>query len=179
MKTQSKTGIDTIRLVVSWECNLSCWYCCNRIPSVQEKFVHHPIETIDFHKYATICLSGGEPLLAPDILKSILLRIPKGKRVVLYTNGTLLTPTTATWLAEMGVQYINVGLHLPHSYDLIITSCLDAVRNTPIKIRFQAQDIYREILTNKYPNINLHFWKMNDCEMDNEDWVALCKPSFN
>lgn len=190
--------IDTLRIVVSWRCNFACPYCCNEIPRFRSQFTPVPLASIDFHKYTTICLSGGEPLLDLPTLKNVLIRIPTGKKVVLYTNGTLLTRETASLLAQWGVQYINVGLHTPQSSNTLIAKGLDAVKDTPIKIRFHAQDIYQEVLTDKYnPEVSyfqyadpkefegdrkyvlalgvpvFRFWKMDDCDRGNEDRVVL------
>ena len=31
------TTVDTLRLIVTWDCNLSCSYCCNHRPDVLDR----------------------------------------------------------------------------------------------------------------------------------------------
>jgi molybdenum cofactor biosynthesis enzyme MoaA len=55
--------IDTIRLILTLDCNLKCSYCCNKLESVYSRFVKKSIDEIDFSRYRNVCLTGGEPFL--------------------------------------------------------------------------------------------------------------------
>lgn len=171
-------SIDTLRLVVSWECNLYCTYCCNEIPYFRQQFRPLSLDSIDFEKYANVCVSGGEPLLDLSLLENVLGRIPSDKTVILYSNGTLLNKENAKMLERSGVKHVNIGLHFPGSFSSLIKNCTEAVSETSLKVRFQAQDLYQEALVKAYPDLSFRFWKMNDCDRANEERVFLKDPPF-
>lgn len=167
------TPIDTLRLLVSWKCNLKCSYCCNEIPRFRQQFRSATLNSLDFNKYSTVCVSGGEPILHIPLLLTVLKSIPTGKTVVLYANGILLTLNIAHALQTFGVQYANIGLHYPKSFDKPIGKILEIGKHTTISYRFHAQDVYREELMKKWPQANFRFWTMDDCDRGNEDRVIL------
>jgi Fe-coproporphyrin III synthase len=57
-----------------------------------------------------ILFSGGEPLIRPDILDLIRYATQQGRRAVLSTNGTLITPTLAEKLKDIGLSYVGISL---------------------------------------------------------------------
>jgi Fe-coproporphyrin III synthase len=57
-----------------------------------------------------ILFSGGEPLIRPDILDLIRYATQQGRRAVLSTNGTLITPTVAKKLKDIGLSYVGISL---------------------------------------------------------------------
>ena len=57
-----------------------------------------------------LLFSGGEPLIRPDIFHLSRYATDKGLRVVLSTNGTLITPEIAKSIKESGMQYVGVSL---------------------------------------------------------------------
>lgn len=165
--------VDTIRILIHWDCNLRCTYCCNEQDRFRSQFKPVPFASIDFDKYSHVCVSGGEPLLDLPKLQRILIGIPKEKTIILYTNGIFLDKIAAAMLEASGVKYINVGLHFPRSFDRLISDCTKAVEDTNLIVRFHAQDIYQEALTNNYPRGNFRFWTMDDCDRGNEERVIL------
>jgi radical SAM protein with 4Fe4S-binding SPASM domain len=58
----------------------------------------------------TVLLSGGEPLLRPDVLELAAHARGLGMRTVLSTNGTRIDAATACAIAEAGVSYVGVSL---------------------------------------------------------------------
>lgn len=152
---------------------MHCTYCCNEIPRFRDQFRSVLLGDVDFGSYTNICVSGGEPLLELPLLKTVLERIPEDKTIILYSNGTLLNHQNSEMLDSHRVKHINIGLHLPTQFDHLIQNCTDAVIGTKIKVRFQAQDIYQDRLTQNYPLLNFRFWKMNDCDRGNEDRLIL------
>ena len=164
-------SVDTIRLAVTLDCNLSCLYCCNKIPQFHEQFKPIALRDIDWHRYQTVCITGGEPLLRRDLISRALSHIPRKKTVVLYTNGLLFNPSDATVLAYMGVNAINVGLHDGNDFGRIIGNVMASVKGTVIKVRFSAQDIYEDsIVTDGF---EVKYWHLNDCDRANEDRFYL------
>lgn len=164
---------NTIRMLLWWDCNLRCTYCCNEIERFRSQFKEVTFDDIDFHKYSNVCVSGGEPLLYPDRLENVLKRLPSGKIIILYTNGIFLDKKNAQMLNKHEVRYANIGLHYPRSFDRIIQDCLKAVKGTNISLRFHGQNIYAEGLTACYPDVQFRFWEMDDCDRDNEERVVL------
>ena len=165
--------IDTLRVLVSWKCNLKCSYCCNE----QEQFRKdiHPIDfdLIPWGQYANFCISGGEPLLNFPTVKKVCEQIPKESLIILYTNGTILGRQVAEQCVQLGIKAMNIGLHYANSFDTIIKRVTEATEGLPISVRFHAQDVYTADLTQRYPNTSFRFWKMNDCDRANEHRVVL------
>lgn len=164
---------DTLRVLVSWKCNLKCSYCCNEQEQFRKDIRPVKIDDINWGNYNVYCISGGEPLLNPLKVYEGLDRCDKSKMIILYTNGILLNSLYAKAFAARGVKAINVGLHNPKQFDSIIRQVLFATKETKLSVRFHAQDIYQEELMAKFPGVNFRFWKMNDCDRDNEDRVVL------
>jgi MoaA/NifB/PqqE/SkfB family radical SAM enzyme len=74
---------------------------------------------IKLHKnnFGTIQITGGEPLLNPDIFHIIEYAKKLGFTIFLVTNGTLIDESAAKKLSEIGVD--NVGISF-HHYDKIM-----------------------------------------------------------
>ena len=164
---------DTLRILVSWECNLNCSYCCNNQPQFRKDIIPTAFEDIDWAGYENFCITGGEPLLRLDLVAKVLAKIPAGKTVILYTNGFLMTSEIAQELEACGVRYVNVGMHDPKTFSLIINRVLAATKGSSLSVRFHAQDIYSEELTKTFPGVSFKFWHMDDCARDNEDRIVL------
>jgi radical SAM protein with 4Fe4S-binding SPASM domain len=106
-------------LIVAWEttgaCNLSCSYCraaATVSPSPEELTTEEALAFIDevAPLKPMLILSGGEPLLRPDIFLLARHAADKGMRVSLATNGTLLTPLIAEKISSAGVSRISISL---------------------------------------------------------------------
>lgn len=167
--------IDTLRILVGLKCNLACAYCCNKIPEVRAQFRQAALDDIDWSRYRTVCITGGEPLLVPHRIYAIAQRVPGDAQIVLYTNGLLLDEAMAARLWGYRIDAINAGLHIESTFDAIIRKVSHAARGWDDKLRFHAQDCYTW-LADLYPNVNFRFWKMNDCQRDNEDRVVMLPP---
>jgi MoaA/NifB/PqqE/SkfB family radical SAM enzyme len=115
-------GLPALRLV-AWEttrrCNLSCVHC--RAGALDE---HYPDELTTAEGEAlltdlrslgqpVIILTGGEPLLRPDIFHLARYGTDLGLRMVMAVNGTLLTPEIARRLVEAGVQRLSISIDGP------------------------------------------------------------------
>lgn len=165
--------IDTLRILVNWKCNLKCSYCCNE----QERFRKdiHPVEfeTIQWNQYKNFCISGGEPLLHIPLVRKVCESIPSGALTILYTNGTLMTRQLAKECLNLGINAMNIGLHYANSFDNLIKRVTAATAGLPISVRFHVQDIFKDNMTTKYPDISFRFWAMNDCDRDNEHRIVL------
>jgi heme b synthase len=106
--------------LIAWEmtkaCNLACRHCrasaitqldSNELSTVEAKgFIDH---LADYGRPILI-LTGGEPLLRKDVYEIARYGTDKGLKVVLATNGTLVTPEIAQHLKWAGIQRISVSI---------------------------------------------------------------------
>ena len=109
--------------VVAWEitqsCNLHCAHCRASSESGQYKNelttdeIRRLIDEIREVGQPIIILTGGEPLLHPDLLNIAAYARDCGLRVVLGTNGTLLSEEMAQSLKKVSVARVGVSLDFP------------------------------------------------------------------
>jgi len=109
----------TLRMI-AWEltraCNLSCLHC--RAAAVSsappgELTTEECLALVDdIASFAqpTLILTGGEPLLRPDLFPILSRADARGLRTVAAVNGTLLDAPTAKRLADAGVRRISISL---------------------------------------------------------------------
>ena len=158
----------TLRLIITLECNLSCIYCCNKLPEINSKFIKKKLEDIDFNQYEAVCITGGEPLLKRTLIGDIIdpeiinYKIP----IYLYTNGILLTNSDIQVF-----DGVNIGIH----YKKQIKEILENPNVLNEKIKFYVQDIYRDEYLPNIPDKYIKTWTMNDCfnNIETEDWILL------
>lgn len=118
-KQPKEPQVFTPRLVF-WElttaCNLKCVHCraCpvdQRSPedltTGQGKALLDDIA--DYAKPAVV-LSGGEPLVRPDVFELAQHGTRRGLRMLLATNGTLVSPNVARRIAQVGIQRVSVSI---------------------------------------------------------------------
>lgn len=127
-KRGTKTGMGP---VVVWNstalCNLRCVHCyygaeytaseaptaapggasAKGLPTGQALAF---VDSLAVFRVPVLLLSGGEPLLRPDLLDIIGRAVCHGLRVTLSTNGTLITRERAAALKKEGVSYVGVSL---------------------------------------------------------------------
>ena len=109
-------------LHITNDCNLNCTYCyIHKSHSVMEdsliyKSIDMMIESCLKHDYTdlTLMLVGGEPLTRFNTIKLIVAYCERHKqwlniKFVIPTNGTLITPDVAKFIAE---KHISVGVSL-------------------------------------------------------------------
>jgi 12,18-didecarboxysiroheme deacetylase len=106
--------------VVVWNvtrgCNLRCVHCysqseCRSYPDeMSTKEGMKLIDDLADFGCPVLLLSGGEPLIRKDVPELARHARAKGLRVVISTNGTLITPELADELQKIGVSYVGVSL---------------------------------------------------------------------
>jgi len=164
--------VDTVRVLVSWQCNMKCPYCCNdTLPEVRAGIRPARLEDLDAARYKVVCISGGEPLMFMSKVRDAC-RWAAGRYIVLYTNGLLLTPETAVMLVSWGVRAINVGLHNPTTFGPLIARARAAFAGLPVSVRFHVENTHT-YLAGAYPGLAFRFWQRDDCARANEDRVIL------
>ncbi|HHQ41221.1 MAG TPA: heme d1 biosynthesis radical SAM protein NirJ [Chromatiales bacterium] len=109
-----------VRPVVIWNlirrCNLTCRHCYST--SADRDFAGEldtaEAEAVmdDLHAYGVraLILSGGEPLMRPDILALSRRAKEMGFMTALSTNGTLIDAPLAKRLAAVGYDYVGISL---------------------------------------------------------------------
>lgn len=111
--------------MVAWEvtrsCNLACGHCrasALRGPyegELDTKKCKQILDEIAAVGKPVIILTGGEPLLRPDIYEIAAYGDRKGLRMVLATNGTLVTETVAGNLIRAGIKRVSVSIDGPEA----------------------------------------------------------------
>lgn len=121
--------------VIAWEstvaCNLACIHCrasAQTSPEPDELTTQEVFGLIDqlagFGRPIFV-ISGGEPLMRPDIYEIAAYGTQQGLRVAVSPNGTLLTPEAVTKLRAAGVKRISVSI------DGSTSERHDAIRGVP------------------------------------------------
>lgn len=106
--------------VVVWNCtqtcNLRCAHCYagserKRYENEMDTDVARAmIDDVAAFGVPVLLFSGGEPCMRPDVTELMQYARDSGMRVVLSTNGTLITPELAARFAEVGLSYVGVSL---------------------------------------------------------------------
>ncbi len=131
---------EFVPYVISWnltqKCNLRCKHCYIDA----SRAMRGELSTVEalrlLDQVAEVCretiliLSGGEPLLRPDLDRLVARAAALGLMVVLGTNGTLLTLHRAQMLARQGLSGVGISL------DSLVSSRHDAFRG--VKGAWQA-----------------------------------------
>ncbi len=106
---------------IAWEvtrrCNLRCIHCRS---SSEEEVKGHPdlptekayyvLEQIGKYAKPVVVLSGGEPLLRPDIFDIAAYGTKLGLRMCMATNGTLVTDDVCIKIKESGIKIVSLSL---------------------------------------------------------------------
>ncbi len=154
--------------VVVWtstrRCNLHCAHCYTdsfdrRYPD--ELTTDEAIAMVDdlaAFGSPVLLISGGEPLTRPDLEVVAAHAVENGMRVVISTNGTLMTPERAEGLARIGISYVGLSIDgRPQTHDKFrgmrgafeaTMSAIDACRENGIKtgLRFTLTRTNRDDL---------------------------------
>ncbi len=116
----AKTSERFVPLVMSWnvtrECNMKCSHC---YINATEKKLNNELTTQEakslmdqIHQVSTplLILSGGEPLLRPDIFELISYGAKIGLKMGLGSNGSLIDESVARKLKKAGIATVSISL---------------------------------------------------------------------
>ncbi|HBZ55437.1 MAG TPA: radical SAM/SPASM domain-containing protein, partial [Syntrophobacteraceae bacterium] len=125
------TGPRLIAWEVTRTCNLSCIHCRAAAQdrpyegelTTQEAFAF--LDNVASFAKPIIILTGGEPLLRPDIFEIAAYGKAKGFRMTMAPNGTLITPDKAQQMKEAGIERISISI------DGATAASHDAFRQVP------------------------------------------------
>lgn len=105
--------------IVFWEttsaCNLHCRHCRRLSTGAGAREFGADeakdwIKTLSDWRRPLLILSGGEPLMRPDIVELAAYSVERGLAVALATNGVLMTREIADGLRRAGVRRVGVSL---------------------------------------------------------------------
>lgn len=106
--------------VVIWNlirrCNLTCKHCYTTSADIDfpgelsTKAIYTVMDDLKKFKVPVLILSGGEPLLHPDIFAISQRAKDMGFYVALSSNGTLITQKNIAQIAAINYQYVGVSL---------------------------------------------------------------------
>jgi AdoMet-dependent heme synthase len=113
------SALPELRLV-AWEttrnCNLSCVHCrasAEKGPysgELDTSAAFRLLDQISEVGSPIIILTGGEPLLRPDIFQIARYGTEKGLRMVMAPNGTLITDENAVKMVAAGIKRISISI---------------------------------------------------------------------
>jgi AdoMet-dependent heme synthase len=112
------TGPVHVYLEVTHRCNLVCAHCYNnsgpqRVDELSNERIHSLLDEFKELGVFYVSITGGEPLIRPDIFELVAAARENGLRVILATNGTLISPSTADKLANLDVSQVQVSIDSP------------------------------------------------------------------
>ena len=106
--------------VVVWNatktCNLECVHCyadaetrrfTGELTTAEAEAMIRDLASI---KVPALLISGGEPLVRPDVLDLAEFAMSLGVRVTFSTNGTLIDQKKAERIAKIGVTYVGISI---------------------------------------------------------------------
>jgi len=112
-------------------CNLNCLHChqdsspMSSYPELTTSQAFKVIDNMSDAGVAILTFSGGEPLLRRDLFDAVKRANDNGMLCTIASNGTLITPTVAETLAEVGIKRVEIGL------DGATAETHDFLRNRP------------------------------------------------
>lgn len=106
-----------IRLIVTAKCNLDCFYCHNEgqakedtfMSSSQVEVIGHALDAASL-RAAEVTISGGEPLLHPELAEIVGLAGGFADHVTMVSNGVLAHPAQLEILAGKGLRKLRLGV---------------------------------------------------------------------
>ncbi|HEX2679203.1 MAG TPA: radical SAM protein, partial [Polyangiales bacterium] len=102
-----------VHIVPMRRCNLACAYCNeydDHSPHVPTEEMYRRIDKLAALGTAVITISGGEPLLHPDLAKLVAYIKQKGMICTLITNGYLLVPEQIKLLNEAKLDRLQISI---------------------------------------------------------------------
>lgn len=105
---------------LTFRCNLRCVHCYCNLPLNDQDAIEKELTSEEvFHIFDQVAeagclwllLTGGEPLARKDFLEIYTYAKKKGFLITLFTNGTLITPKIADYLAEWLPFIVEITLY--------------------------------------------------------------------
>lgn len=144
-----KKKYTSIRLEITSKCNLNCSYCHNsKYANSKDDLSYEQIKNlincvINDNDIKKILLTGGEPLINPNVVDLVRFITSKGIKCDMVTNGILLTKEKMLELDKAGLKRIRLSIDdistKNHNRDninsqIILNKIHDIVDNTSIEV---------------------------------------------
>lgn len=128
-----KKRFNKVYIEITNFCNLNCSFCCpcdrqKRFMTADEfEIITDKVKPFTDYIYLHVL---GEPLLHPDLLDFLDIAEKKSLKVIITTNGTLLSKTKDIILSKNCVFKVNVSLHSFEAnqninFDQYLENCFD------------------------------------------------------
>jgi len=127
-------NMDPVRVEfeLTEQCNLLCKFCYNSQRPITSNKTYEILEKISQENVPEIVLTGGEPLLHPEFQNIFIHCSALFQKVMVQTNGTLISAEIVSLLKKHGIHSVNVSLHgskrlheeltcIPGSYDSAVS----------------------------------------------------------
>jgi sulfatase maturation enzyme AslB (radical SAM superfamily) len=106
----SYSGLQRLKVLFGEACNLSCTMCSQSHGKRSSLAAESLIAHVNLAPFSLVEIQGGEPLFIPDAVRYLDYAIEQGKKVMILTNGTLITSEWAEKLALHG-QMVHISLN--------------------------------------------------------------------
>lgn len=119
MSVQNRIPL-TGSIELTHRCNLSCKHCYVNLAAHDPKAMKNELSTSQWYEILDdisengclwLLISGGEPLLRPDFKKIFLHAKRRGLLITVFTNGTLLTESIASFFSEHKPFSVGITLY--------------------------------------------------------------------
>ncbi|MFA5276827.1 MAG: radical SAM protein [Candidatus Omnitrophota bacterium] len=114
-KVKRGESIAILQFQYDYRCNFRCQHCCTS--RMQKKQRHFSIEDVrelsrqaDELGLAHITITGGEPLLFPDLKELVEAIDPQKFYIAMDSNGWLLDKEKAKYLKSIGIEKVHLSL---------------------------------------------------------------------
>ena len=188
MRFFNPEGKKSIRILVSEECNYTCSYCCNNLPSVRSSFKE--LSTSDVavavSAYDILVITGGEPLIDENIEATEgLAEMGKalGKTVIVYTNlshmpTSLLARVVDGWTVGYHAEETDVFTFSARFLNLvkeIKKEIGQSDREVTVRVNvaqdFEGIEILGSLIGEKY----IFPWILDDCDRSEIEDIYILK----
>lgn len=104
-----------VEFTYDYRCNMSCPHCSNLCFAPQKRSLTPEIikrfcDEADAMGLAQMSVSGGEPLMFPDLEDVVKAIGPDRFHISMSTNGSLLTLEKAKWVKSIGIDKLKISL---------------------------------------------------------------------
>ena len=168
---------DTARIITTLHCGRGCTYCANKLYLKQAKPLH---DWKQLHKYSTLCLTGGEPLMEPERLFAFIDEVRKVRQFKLYLYLSTFAVLDDFIKAVAVADGITWTVHQKCSaFDLIrltlVQQHINGTKNNRLVLHTGAEDSWAGLVNYaKWSRVTILYMTPTTCDLpSNEDLFML------